>query len=275
MLRGVLVATQVPDSMRLRVAAAKLVVPDHVVAVDLTAAWIQGVDALPRSAIHTLPSLDVFSRAGSRVRRESIRSGIRDLTERDIVHMDGLAMTTPLRTACDLGRLLWRYDALAAIDGFLRLGLERAELVGEVGRFKGQRGVVQLRALAPLGDRQAESPPESALRLHWHDASLPWPETQIWVHDGARATYRIDLGHEQSRYGAEYFGEEFHGDAHQAHDAGRLEWLREQDNWVMDIFTKVDVYGSELVATERLAKGFARARLQCNLRARTYIDLSR
>ena len=46
----------------------------------------------------------------------------------------------------------------------------------EIGRFRGFRGVVQLRCLAPLGDGRAESPGESALRLHWYDAGLPTPE---------------------------------------------------------------------------------------------------
>lgn len=268
-------ATQVPDSLRLRVAAAKLVVPEHAVAVDRTAAWVQGVDALPRSAIHHMPSLDLFSRAGSRMRRASIRSGIRQLIDRDVMTINGLAMTTQLRTACDLGRLLWRFDALGAIDGFLRLGLDHAELVAEVDRFKGQRGVIQLRSLAPLGDSKAESPPESALRLHWHDADLPWPETQIWAFDGDHAKYRIDVGAERTRYGAEYFGAEFHDERAKEHDEARLMWLRDEDDWFMDVFTKEDVYGTELAATQRLEAGFAEARRRFVLRTRTYIDLSR
>ena len=131
MVRGVYVATQVPDSLRLRVAAVALVTPPHVVVVDRTAAWIHGVDALPRSAIHELPSLDLYSRRASRMRRAGVSSGTRHLTEADIVDVGGVAVTTGLRTACDLGRLLWRYDALAAIDGFLRLGVSQAELVRE------------------------------------------------------------------------------------------------------------------------------------------------
>ena len=64
-LRGVFVADVVPDSLRLRVASLELVVPEHAVVVDRTAAWLHGVDALPRSAIHEMPSLDVFSRQSS------------------------------------------------------------------------------------------------------------------------------------------------------------------------------------------------------------------
>ncbi|SED23558.1 hypothetical protein SAMN04489844_3980 [Nocardioides exalbidus] len=243
LLRGVFVASQVQDSLGLRVGALQLVVPDHAVVVDRTAAWVHGVDALPRSAIHLMPRLDVVSSAGSRMRRPGIESGIRDFVPSDITVVGGLRLTTKLRTACDLGRRLWRYDALAAVDGFLRAGLDHSELLAEVDRFKGHRGVVQLRALAPLGDLGAESPPESALRLHWHDADIGEPKTQIWEYDDdGRPTYRIDVGDPEARYGAEYFGEQFHGTDDEEHDEDRIAWLEEHRDWSIEVFTKVDVY---------------------------------
>lgn len=156
MLHGVFVATQVPDSLRLRVAALKLVVPAHAVVVDRTACWLHGVDALPRSAIYDLPDVEIFSRSESRVRRTGVASGIRDLQPRDTQELEGLLVTTQLRTACDVGRLLWRYDAIGALDGFLRAGVDHGEMLAEIDRFKGFRGVVQLRELAPLADSRAE-----------------------------------------------------------------------------------------------------------------------
>ena len=272
LLRGVFVVDSVPDSWRLRVAALELVVPEHAVVVDRTAAWLHGVDALPRTAIHRMPSLDVFSSQGSRVRRPGVASGIRDLTVRDVEEVGGLTVTTPLRTACDLGRLLWRFDALSAIDGFLRLGLDHGLLLGEMDRFAGYRGVRQLRTLAPLGDPGAESPPESALRLHWYDAELPAPETQIWVEDDAGVgRFRIDVGDRSVRYGAEYFGEEFHDEDQRETDEARLAWLEDHRGWLMDVFTKDDVYGRELAATGRLRHRHATAAAS----RPTYIDLSR
>lgn len=272
-LRGVFVAAHVPDSLRLRVAALELVVPDHAVVVDRTAAWLHGVDALPRSAVHRMPALDVVSLQSSRLRRPGVASGVRELRARDVEHLGQLTVTTSLRTACDLGRRLWRFDALAAIDGFLRLGLDDKLLLSESERFKGHRGVRQLRELVPLGDAGAESPPESALRLHWHDAQLPRPETQIWVlDDDGRPRFRIDVGHREARYGAEYFGEEFHPEEQGEHDEMRLGWLRGRRDWVMDVFVKSDVYGSDLAAADRLGRGFAEALARPSV---TYIDLSR
>ena len=136
-------------------------------------------------------------------------------------------MTTALRTACDLGRMLWRFDALAAIDGFLRAGVDHDELFDEIDRFKGFRGVVQLRRLAAIADKGAESGPESALRLHWHEASIPaWPQTQIWVPgDDGTPRFRIDIGDPEVRFGAEYYGEEFHDEDAEEHDQDRIGWL--------------------------------------------------
>ena len=276
LVRGVFVASQVPDSLRLRVQAVQLVMPPHAVAVDRLAAWVHGVDALPRSAIHQMPELDIFSATGSRVRRPGVASGVRGLEKRDVEVIDGLPLTTRLRTACDLGRVLWRFDALGALDGFIRLGLDQGELLAEVERFKGFRGVRQLRELAPLGDAGAESQPESALRLHWYDADLPRPQTQIWVHDDDGAPrFRIDVGREDVRYGAEYFGEQWHGEDQTQNDQDRLTWLTDQRSWVMDVFTRIDVYGSELEACSMLRRGFARAEAATRARAVTYIDLSR
>ena len=202
-LHGVYVATQVPDSLRMRVRALKLVVPDHGVVVDRTACWLHVVDALPRRAAYEMPPLEVYSTAASRTRRDGVASGIRELRPVDIEVIDGLRVTTKLRTACDVGRLVWRYDAIGALDGLVRAGLSRDELVDAVARFTGHRGVRQLRQLVPIIDPLAESMPESALRFHWHESDLPWPECQIWVHDDdGRPVFRIDIGHREVRYGA-------------------------------------------------------------------------
>lgn len=277
LVRGTFVASQVVDSLAVRVKAVSLVTPPHMVAVDRTAAWVHGVDALPRSAIHEMPALDLFSTAGSRMRRCGVTSGIRTLLPRDVETVDGLTLSTPLRTAVDLGRLLWRYDALGAIDGFLRLGVDHAELLAEVPRFKGQRGVVQLRTLAPLGDARAESQPESALRLHWYESGIPArPEPQIWVHDDdGTPRFRIDIGERETQYGAEYYGEEFHTDESAGDDAARIEWLERERGWQMDVFTKEHVYGSELAAGDLLWQGFTVARATVGQRVATHIDLSR
>lgn len=260
-VRGAYVAMQVRDSIETRAAALRLVVPDSAVVTDRTAAWLLGVDALPRSAAYEPTPLDVFSSQDSRLRRPGVHSGIRTLATHDVVVVDGIRVTSPLRTALDLGRLLPRYDAVGALDAFLRAGVSRDALLGEIKRFKGYRGVLQLRELAPLSDPRAESAPESALRLHGLDAGLPPLEPQFWVCDNWGAeVYRLDLALPEIRYGAEYYGERFHtGDGQESRDEGRVEWL-DDHRWEIDVFRRDDIYGQAAHPGGLLRAGIARAR---------------
>jgi hypothetical protein len=259
-VHGVYVAVQVVDSIELRADALALVVPETAVITDRTAAWLHGVDALPRSAVHEMPPIQIFGRTGSRLRRPGVASGIRELLDSDITVVNGLLVTTPLRTALDLGRNLRRFDALAALDGLLRAGVDRDELLANVERFKGDRGVVQLRWLAPLADARAESGAESVLRLHWLDAGLPPPDLQIWVTDElGRPTYRVDLGLEELRYGVEYDGRAFHGPEREAYDGGRRDWLADR-RWLIEVFGQPDVFAPGADPSIRLQRGFEDAR---------------
>ncbi|WP_121251296.1 type IV toxin-antitoxin system AbiEi family antitoxin domain-containing protein [Nocardioides ferulae] len=260
-VRGVYAVLQAPGDLEFRARALHLVVAPDSVVTSRSAAWLHGVDVLPRDARTTVVPVSVHRRPGRRVRRPGVASGERMLLPSDVVEVHGLAVTSPLRTACDLGRELWRFDALAALDQFLRLGVDSAELLAEVGRFKGYRGVIQLRTLAPLADPRAESQPESALRLHWMDADLPSPVPQHWVCDDVgNPVYRIDIAAPEVRYGAEYYGAAHHdGEAARARDRERLAWL-EARGWVIDVFKSRDVYGAEGRARPRLREGWLRAR---------------
>ncbi len=265
-LRGTYVATQVLDTVDLRAAALRLVVPDSAVVTDRTAAWLHGVDILPRSALLTPPPLCVFGATGSRMRRPEVRSGVRTLEQDDVEELHGVLVTTPLRTALDLGRLLWRFDAVAALDGFLRLGVPHEHLLLSVERFRGERGVVQLRLLVPLADGRAESPGESALRLFWYDAGLPRPELQWWVYDNGVALYRLDIALPDCRFAAEYDGQLFHSRPEDVeHDRSRRNWLDEEGSWVVDVFDRDDVYAPGADPAPRLHTGLRLARSRSGL----------
>jgi hypothetical protein len=264
--RGTYVAAQAVDTIEIRAEALRLVVADTAVVTDRTAAWLHGVDILPRGAVHEAPPIQVFGRTGSRLRRPQVASGVRTLRDSDVMVVSGIRVTTPLRTALDLGRLLGRFDALAALDGFLRIGVPHDRVLSEVERFKGERGVVQLRHLAPLADGRAESPPESALRLHWYDAGLPRPEPQWWVHDDAGfAVYRLDLALPACRYAAEYDGERFHTASDAERDEVRRTWLDQERGWLIDVFDKSDLYASIGDPARRLITGVRRARSRAGL----------
>jgi hypothetical protein len=99
------VRADVPDSLELRASAAGLVLRPHAVMVDRTAAWLWGVDTFDPAEVGTVPPLEVFVLRGhKRVRRSEAHGGARDLHAGDIVEMDGVRVTVPLRTAVDLAR---------------------------------------------------------------------------------------------------------------------------------------------------------------------------
>ncbi len=262
MLQGVYVAAQAVDDMDLRAQALALVVPDAAVVTDRTAAWLHGVALLPRSSGTTPPPINVFHTTDTRMARPGVAAGRRGLLTTDVTVVNGIRVTTALRTALDLGRLLWRYDALAAVDGFLRIGVPHELLITEIDRFRGYRGVRQLRALAPLGDRRAESAGESALRLNWYDAGLPRPDLQTWVYDDhGIGIYRLDITLPELLYAAEYDGEENHtSDEDREYDEDRRLWCARERQWLFEVFTKIDVYDRRPDPLARLAGGFTRAR---------------
>jgi hypothetical protein len=261
-LRGVYAAIQAPDSVLFRAHALRLVVPECAVVTDRTAAWLHGVPILERGAHLEAPPISVCERVDSRVRRGDVDGRRRQLLDRDVMELDGIRVTTPMRTGLDLGRRLWRFDALAAIDGVLHLGVDHDELLEESLRFKGHRGMRQLRALAPLGDGRAESPGESALRLHWLDAGLPRPEPQFAITDDwGREIYRLDVPLPSARYAAEYDGEEFHSEEEDVrHDEERRDWISRERGWTIDVFRKDAVYRRNTDIGARLQSGLRRAR---------------
>ena len=267
LLVGVYVAAQVSDSLDLRVAALRLVVPPGAVVTDRTAGWLHGAQRILAPGDHlVVPKVSVFHRGrGCRLRAELLASGQRMMPDEDIVEMDGLLVTTPLRTACDLGRLLRRDQAFAALDAMLALGVfDKLQLVDAASGYRGYRWVRQLRALAPLADARAQSPEESILRLRWLDCgTLPPPELQLPVPAPASVPgglYFVDVGCDELRFGAEYDGEEFHGPEQQEHDATRREWITDHEGWILRVVRKQNVHGPGSDVERVLLAGVAEAR---------------
>jgi hypothetical protein len=242
--RNVYVAADVPDTIELRVEAVALVTPPYGVLVDRTAAWVHGVDTLAYHELGVLPSLEVFViRDYAPRRRRGVDSGQRDLDPLDMMRLPpGILVTTPLRTALDLGCLLMRPLALATLDQFIRMhGLTIERMRSESLRYRGRRGVVQLRQLIGLADGRAESPGESWVRLALHDAGLPPPVPQFCVRVDADTFYRLDLAYPFHRVCIEYDGELYHSTSEQrAADELRRKWLRAQ-GWTVIVVTRADL----------------------------------
>jgi hypothetical protein len=263
-LKGVYVAAQTPDSLLLRARALLLVVPPQAVITDWTAVWLFS-GLLPPNEHLAVPSLSMFLPAGKgRLRNQLCVSGERAFRPEDLTLVAGLTVTTPLRTAWDMGRLAHRDRAVSALDALMRSqGLTSGELVGGVERFRGERGVVQLRQLAPLADGRSESPGESVLRLRWLDLpSLPPPEPQVSILDDQGVeVHRLDLGVRELRFSVEYDGEEFHSSPEdRARDTHRREWISRQRGWLIIPVRRENVFGATRDIEEILYTGVDQAR---------------
>lgn len=247
-VREAFVRADLEDTVRLRAAAVALVVSEGHVAVDRTAAAIHGIDTFTHVELEDLPPVETCVLRGRfPTQRQDVRGRTRDLCAEDIMTIDGLAVTTPLRTALDLGCNLRRREAMAALNGFARLhGVSADELRAHVARFGRRRGVIQLRELVQLVEPRIESPRESWTWLEIHDAGLPMPEPQVWIEIGGVPTYRLDFAYVRRRICIEYDGFDFHEltDDQRRHDAQRRAWLRE-NGWTVIVIRNGDFSGAQ------------------------------
>lgn len=259
-LRGVYVSTDLPDTLILRAKAASLVVSPFGVLCDRSAAWVHGVDTFAYRELEILPPLETFVlRDLPRIRRTGIVGGRRDLAARDVMDVVGIRVTTPLRTALDLGCSLGRRDALAGLDGFMRLhGVTLDDLRFELPRYFRRRGVIQLRHLIAVASPKAESPGESWTRMAMIDVGLPQPELQFEIHHAGRVIYRLDLAYPKHKICVEYDGREFHeAPERRRADAQRREWLR-RHGWTVIVVTKDDFDAESVQAwTSEVRHGLA------------------
>jgi hypothetical protein len=244
-IKGVYHASGLPDSLGLRLDVLQLVVPEACVVTDRTAGWLWGANMILAPNDHlTVPKAQVFCPPGLRLRNGLANSGERMLSPGDVAVVGGLRVTTPLRTACDLGRLLYRDQAFAAMDSLAALGSFTVdELVTTTRRFAGYRGVIQLRALAPFVDPDSQSPGESILRLRWLDLGFPRPKCQVEVPAPHGGSYWVDIGLPDQLFGAEYDGEDFHTEDEVEHDESRRDWMRRTENWTIVVARKFNIHG--------------------------------
>lgn len=223
----VYVDARADDTRELRIEGARLIVPSHAVASDETAAWIWGVDTHKPGDRHCFDPKWMVSHGRSRSRVEGVDCRQALVDDADVTEIDGLRLTTPVRTVSDLLRKQWRPYALASADAMAHAGLVRPmDVRAHLADLKGYRGIRQARVLARYIQPGAASPGESWTRLRLIDAGLGIPEAQLEVTDAAGMQRFLDLGYRRRKIAIEYDGREFHtADHHQEHDAERRDLL--------------------------------------------------
>jgi hypothetical protein len=147
----------------------------------------------------------------------------------EAVEVDGVALTSPARTAFDIGRrtplslAVQRLDALAHATDVKGVDVEAV-----IAGHRGARGLARLRRALPLVDGGAESPQETRTRLVLVRAGLPAPRTQIPVFDDVGYLLaRIDMGWQDWLVGVEFDGAQHWTDpAQRTRDIDRLAELQ-------------------------------------------------
>ncbi len=242
-VRGVFVSAETPDTIEMHARAVARVVRPHHVVTDRTAAWLHEVDALVWADRDLVPVVETCALRGHEPTAISGVDGrTRDLRPADITTVHGVTVTTPLRTALDLGCCLRRREAFAALNAMAaRHGLTREDYLAALPRFRRRRGVRQLRPLVQIVEPLVESVRESWVLLEIHDAALPRPEPQYWIHIDGVPAFRLDLAYPHLRVCVEYDGEEWHHlTAEQREDDhARRRWLRE-NGWTVIVVQRGD-----------------------------------
>lgn len=247
-MRGVYVDARVPDVRDLRARGLALVKPPRAVFYGNTAAWLMGVDTFrPRDRFDFVPQCVVPHGTGRCTSRlVTCHEGY--LPPCDVMEIDGLLVTTPVRTASDLLRTMYRPHALAAADALAHAGLITVdEVVEHIARLKGFPGVVQGRYLAPLIEPGAASNGESWQRLRLIDAGFPRPQVQIPVFDRDGVVIAlVDMGYLELLIGIEYDGALDHtSDEDRAHDQRRRTGLADRFGWRFSIGRNSNIWGDD------------------------------
>jgi hypothetical protein len=215
-------------SLERRISAAWLWSKRTATIVGAAAAALHGAkwipDNVPVELIHTNPRPP----HGVLVRRDALMDGETQV-------MDGRAVTTPERTAFDIGRRGAVRSAVVRLDALARAtGLKVNDVLRVAKCHPRAPGLRRLESALELVDPGAQSPRESYLRLLLNDAGLPRPQTQIPVLgvDGIPVAH-LDLGWEDYLVAVEYDGDHHRTDRRQyVKDVRRLEML-ELMGWII------------------------------------------
>lgn len=217
---------QLQPSLQQRIAAAWLWSGRQATIAGAAAAALHGAKWIDDDIVIELIHPNARAPQGVVTRRDV-------LLDDEVQALAGLSVTTPERTAFDIGRRGPVRLAVARLDALARATHLRVDDVGLLAdRHRRARGLRQLETALDLVDSGAESPRESYLRLLLIDAGLPRPQTQMPV-VAADKTYYLDMGWQEYMVAVEYDGDQHRVDRWQyVHDIKRLETL-ERLGWLV------------------------------------------
>ncbi len=226
-----------PVTHRLRARAVGGLLLPHAVVSGRSAAVLWGAELA--TADDDIECTIEPSRRSGAVR--GVRVTRRALSNEEVDRREGVLVTSPIRTALDLGRVEPPDEAVVCVDAFLRLRLVTLEEVRTAAGFTTGPGCRGIRLAVARADGRAESPRETRLRLLLHASRLPRPVAQHVVLDvDGRFVARVDFAWPVLRVALEYDGA-WHGAPQQVgKDRRRLNALTAA-GWTVVFVTAVDL----------------------------------
>jgi hypothetical protein len=226
-----------PPDLRLRSLAAYRYVEGSGVLSGYSAAEILGASCGPRDAPAevTVPHRGQRSPGGLVVHRAR-------LLPDEVTEVNGLEVTSPLRTAYDLARRGDLVERVVAVDRLANVHrFDPDLLLHHSTRHRGARGNGLLPGVLAHADRRACSPMETRLRILIVQAGLPRPQVQ-WVvqDDRTRTAVWLDLAWPDLMIGIEYEGEGHTEPDRVLRDIGRYTGLVDK-GWRIYRYTKFEV----------------------------------
>lgn len=154
------------------------------------------------------------------------------LAPAEVCIIRGMRVTSPARTAFDIGRTHAQDRAVPIIDALMAATrLKPADLIEFTDARPRLRGIRRLRTTADLCDGGAESPQESRVRMILVTAGIPAPETQIEFRDEYGHPFiRVDMGWRDWMVAVEYDGVQHWSD-------------RKQRSWDIDRIAILEAMG--------------------------------
>ena len=165
---------------------------------------------------------------------------------------NGLRVTSPERTWCDLGSALHIPDLIAAGDYLLHWALPMAtaeSLARAIASRRGRRGVRRLRVAQPYLHERSESPQESKLRYILLSAGFHGLEVNYAIRTSGGYVYRADLAFPLSKVLVEYQSDRHHNSPENFRaDMTRVSRLQ-ADGWTIVLVNGDDLHNPlELIA---------------------------
>jgi very-short-patch-repair endonuclease len=245
-----------PPDLTLRSHAAYRYVEGRGVLSGYSAAEILGASCGPWDAPAevTVPHRGQRSYEGLLVHRTTLYPG-------EIKEVNGLRVTSPVRTAYDLARRGDLVERVVAVDRLANVHQFSPDLLLHfTARNDRARGNDLIPWVLTYADRRAGSPMESRLRMLIRQAGLPKPEVQWVVQDEqTRTAVWLDLAWPDEMIGIEYEGEG-HTDPDQVlRDIGRYTALVDK-GWRIYRYTKLEILRRPGLIVAQLTRALERTR---------------